>query len=214
MQRRKLRVAVVFGSRSVEHEVSIITGHQAMDALDPRRYDVVPIFIAKDGRWYSGPELRRVQAFEDAAALIARCQPVFLRPEPSGQRLYVQERGPLGLQKMRSLEIDCLLPCIHGTFGEDGTLQGLFEMADIPYAGAGVVGSAVGMDKIIMKAAFRAQDLPVVNYRWFTRTRWEQQREAMLDEIAAALPYPLFVKPANLGSSVGITVARDRAGLA
>src|ERR671932_2042949 len=100
MQRRKLRVAAVFGSRSVEHEVSIITAQQAMDALDPRRYDVVPLFIAKDGRWYTGPQLRRVQAFEDPSSLIARCQPVFLRPEPTGQRLFVQERGPLVFQRI------------------------------------------------------------------------------------------------------------------
>ena len=214
MQRRKLRVGVVFGSRSVEHEVSIITAQQAMDALDPRRYEVVPIFIAKDGRWYSGPELRRVQAFEDPGALIARCQPVFLRPEPTGQRLYVQERGALGLQRIRALELDCLFPCVHGTFGEDGTLQGLFELADVAYVGAGVVGAAVGMDKIIMKAAFRAHGLPVVEYRWLTRARWERERDAVLGEVEAALPYPLFVKPANLGSSVGISMARDRAGLA
>ena len=214
MQRRKLRVAVLFGSRSVEHEVSIITGQQAMDAMDPRRYEVVPIFIAKDGRWYTGPELRRVQAFEDPSALIARCQPVFLRAEPTGQRLYIQERGALGLQKIRALELDCLFPCIHGTFGEDGTLQGLFELADLPYVGCGVVGAAVGMDKIIMKAAFSAHGLPVVAYRSLTRTRWEQERETVLDELEAGLAYPLFVKPANLGSSIGISTARDRGGLA
>src|SRR5205823_6596115 len=105
MQQRKLRVGVVFGSRSVEHEVSIITAQQVMDAMDPRRYEVVPIFIAKDGRWYSGAELRRVQAFEDPTALIARCQTVFMRPEPAGQRLYLEERGPLGLRKVRPLPL-------------------------------------------------------------------------------------------------------------
>src|SRR5438093_6172461 len=100
MQQRKLRVGVVFGSRSVQHEVSIITAAQVMDAMDPRRYEVVPIFIAKDGRWFTGPELRRVQAFQDPTALIARCQPAFLRPEPSGQRLYLRERGAFGAQKI------------------------------------------------------------------------------------------------------------------
>ena len=214
MQRRKLRVGVVFGSRSVEHEVSIITAQQAMDAMDPRRYEVVPIFITKDGRWYSGPELRRVQAFEDPAALVARCRPVFLRPEPNGQRLFARERGALGAERLRSLELDCVFPVVHGTYGEDGTLQGLFELADLPYVGCGVVGAAVGMDKIIMKAAFRAQGLPVVAYRWLTRGRWEVEREAVLDEVEAELRYPLFVKPANLGSSVGISTARDRDGLA
>jgi D-alanine-D-alanine ligase len=123
----------------------------------------VPIFIAKDGRWYTGPELRRVQAYQDTAAPIARSSPVFLRPEP-GRRLYVEEQGRFGLRKIRALPLDCVFPIVHGTFGEDGTLQGLFELADIPYVGAGVVGSAV-------------------------------------------------VKPANLGSSVGITTAYDRTGL-
>ena len=214
MQQRKLRIGVVFGSRSVEHEVSIITANQAMDAMDPRRYEVVPIYITRDGRWFTGPELRRVQAFEDPTGLTARSQPVFLRPEPSGQRLYVEERGPLGMRKIRALPLDCVLPAVHGTFGEDGTLQGLFELADIPYAGAGVVGSAVGMDKIIMKAAFQGQGLPVVRYAWLTRARWEREREAALDDLEATLSYPMYVKPANLGSSVGITTAHQREGLA
>lgn len=214
MQQRKLTVAVIFGSRSVEHEVSIITANQIMDAMDPRRYEVVPIFIDKQGAWYTGPELRRVQAYQDVSALLARCQRVFLRPEPTGQRLYVEERGALGLRKIRALALDCIVPAVHGTFGEDGTLQGLLELADIPYVGAGVVGSAVGMDKIIMKAAFRAQGLPVVRYSWFTRGRWERERETVLDEIEGALRYPLYVKPANLGSSVGISTAHDRASLA
>src|SRR5689334_4444440 len=144
MQNRKLRIGVVFGSRSVEHEVSVITANQVMDAMDPRRYEVVPIFIAKDGRWYTGPELRRVQAYQDPTGLLARCQPVFVRPEPAGQRLYLEERGALGMRRIRALELDCVFPAVHGTFGEDGTLQGLFELADLPYVGAGVVGSAVG----------------------------------------------------------------------
>jgi D-alanine-D-alanine ligase len=209
---RKLRVGVIFGSRSVEHEVSIISAIQAMDAMDPRRYEVVPIFIAKDGRWYTGPELRRVQAYQDTAAPIARSSPVFLRPEP-GRRLYVEEQGRFGLRKIRALPLDCVFPIVHGTFGEDGTLQGLFELADIPYVGAGVVGSAVGMDKIIMKAAFRAAGLSVVRYTWLTRSRWERERVAVLDEVERDLRYPLYVKPANLGSSVGITTAHDRTGL-
>jgi D-alanine-D-alanine ligase len=210
---RKLRIGVIFGSRSVEHEVSVITALQAMDAMDPRRYEVMPIFVAKDGRWFTGPDLRRVRAFEDVDGLLARCQRVFLRPEPSGQQLYTEERGPLGTRKMKAVALDCVLPAIHGTFGEDGTLQGLLELADLPYVGAGVVGSAVGMDKVIMKAAFRAQGLPVVRYVWFTRARLESDREAVLEEIEASLRYPMFVKPANLGSSVGITTAQDRASL-
>jgi D-alanine-D-alanine ligase len=213
MQQRKLRVGVVFGSRSVEHEVSIITALQAMDAMDPRRYEVIPIFITKEGQWLTGPDLRRVEAYQDVPALVARCQPVLLRPEPAGGRLFVQERGPLGLQKMRALPLDCLFPCVHGTLGEDGTLQGLFELADIAYVGSGVVGAAVGMDKIVMKAAFKAQGLPVVRYLPLVRWRLEREPEALLDEVEQSLRYPLYVKPANLGSSVGISTAQDRASL-
>lgn len=214
MQNRKLTVGVVFGSRSVEHEVSVVTGIQVMDAMDPRRYEVVPLFIAKDGRWYTGPELRRVEAYRDLPTLLARCQPVLLRPEPADQQLLIEERGRLGLRRVRPVRLDCLLPTVHGTFGEDGTLQGLFELADIPYVGSGVVGSAVGMDKIIMKAAFRAAGLPTVRYLCLTRARWEREPQVVLDEVSAELRWPLFVKPANLGSSVGITTARDRDGLA
>jgi D-alanine-D-alanine ligase len=213
LQHRKLRVGVVFGSRSVEHEVSVITAAQVMDAMDPRRYEVVPIFITKEGRWFTGPELRTVEAYQDTAGLIARCYPLFLRPEPSGQQLYVQERGALGMRKIRAVSLDCIFPAVHGTFGEDGTLQGLFELSDMPYVGAGVVGSAVGMDKIIMKAVFRAHGLPVVDYTWLTRGSFEREREASLDSIERTLKYPLYIKPANLGSSVGITTAQDRASL-
>jgi D-alanine-D-alanine ligase len=170
-QRRKLRVAVIFGSRSVEHEVSVISALQAMDALDPRRYEPVPIYITKEGQWITGPELRRVDSYRDQSGLLTRCRPVLLRPEPFGNRLLMEEQGPLGTKRTRAAVIDVVFPIVHGTLGEDGTLQGLFELAGVPYVGAGVVGSAVGMDKIMMKAAFRAFNLPIVNHVWFTRRR-------------------------------------------
>ena len=213
-QRRKQRIAVLFGSRSVEHEVSIISAIQAMDAMDPRRYEPLPIFITKEGRWYTGPELRRVEAYHDLPTLLQKCRPVYLRPEPFGNRLFVEESGPLGTRRTKVGVADAFFPIVHGTYGEDGTLQGLLELLDVPYVGAGVVGSAVGMDKIVMKAAFRAADLPTVNYIWFTRRRWQTERETVLDEAERTLRYPLFVKPANLGSSVGITKATDRTSLA
>ncbi len=213
-QRRKQRIAVLFGSRSVEHEVSIVTAIQAMDAMDPRRYEPLPIFITKEGRWHTGPELRRIEAYRDLPTLLEKCRPVYLRPEPFGNRLFVEESGPLGTRRTRVGVADAFFPIVHGTYGEDGTLQGLFELANVPYVGAGVVGSAVGMDKIVMKAAFRAADLPTVNYIWFARHRWQTERDTVLDEAERTLRYPLFVKPANLGSSVGITKATDRASLA
>ena len=212
-QRRKQRVAVIFGSRSVEHEVSVISAVQAMDAMDPRRYEPLPIYITKEGRWITGPELRRVDSYKDQQGLLSRCRPVFLRPEPFGNRLFMEESGPLGTRRTRVTVIDVVFPIVHGTFGEDGTLQGLFDLAAVPYVGAGVVGSAVGMDKIVMKAAFQAQGLPVVNYLWFTRKRWQSAADEVADEVERTLRYPFFVKPANLGSSIGITRANDRAGL-
>ncbi len=212
--RRKRRVAVLFGSRSVEHEVSIISAIQAMDAMDPRRYEPLPIFITRHGRWVTGPDLRRIEAYQDLPALLRRCRPVYLRPEPYEARLFMEESGLIGGRRTRSTILDAVFPIIHGTFGEDGTIQGLLELADVPYVGAGVVGSAVGMDKIIMKAAFRAAGLPTVEYHWFTRPRWERSREDVLAEVEARLRYPLFVKPANLGSSVGITKAQNRDDLA
>lgn len=212
-QRRKLRVAVLFGSRSVEHEVSVITAIQAMDAMDPRRYEPLPVYITKEGRWYTGQELRRIESYRDLPGLLSRCRPVYLRPEPFGNRLFMEEAGPLGTRRTRVTTIDVVFPAVHGTYGEDGTLQGLLELANVPYVGAGVVGSAVGMDKIVMKAAFQAQGLPIVHYQWFTRQRWRSQPDAVADEVERSLRYPLFVKPANLGSSVGISKAADRAGL-
>jgi D-alanine-D-alanine ligase len=212
-QRRKLRVAVIFGSRSVEHEVSIISAVQAMDALDPRRYEPLPIYITKEGTWITGQELRRIDSFNDLPGLMTRCRPVYLRPEPFGNRLFMEEPGPLGSKRTRVTVVDMVFPVVHGTYGEDGTLQGLLELAAIPYVGAGVVGSAVGMDKIVMKAAFQAQQLPVVNYLWFTRKRWQAAADTVADEIERTLTYPLFVKPANLGSSIGISKATDRTSL-
>jgi D-alanine-D-alanine ligase len=145
--------------------------------------------------------------------LLNRCRPVFLRPEPFGNRLFMEEPGPLGTRRTRVTTIDVVFPVVHGTFGEDGTLQGLLELAAVPYVGAGVVGAAVGMDKIMMKAAFQAHDLPIVNYVSFTRKRWQSAADDVANEIERTLHYPLFVKPANLGSSIGITKASDRASL-
>jgi D-alanine-D-alanine ligase len=154
-----------------------------------------------------------VDAYKDLPGLLSRCRPVYLRPEPNGNRLFMEEPGPLGTKRTRVTELDVVFPVVHGTYGEDGTLQGLLELAGVPYVGAGVVGSAVGMDKIMMKAAFQANDLPVVNYVSFTRKRWQSAASDVAAEVERTLRYPLFVKPANLGSSIGISRARDRAGL-
>jgi D-alanine-D-alanine ligase len=209
-ERRKLRVGVVFGSRSVEHEVSIVTALQVIHALDRSKYDVLPIYITKEGQWLTGDALARIESYKDLK-LIANASRAILGPEPGERALVARSGGLLG--RPSRFEVDVVFPCVHGTYGEDGTLQGLLELADVPYVGAGVVGSAVGMDKIVMKAAFQAAGIPTVRYVHFVRSRWERSPDSVVAEVEATLRYPLFVKPANLGSSIGISKARDREGL-
>lgn len=212
MARQKLRIGVVFGSRSVEHEVSIVTALQVMAAIDRTRYEVVPIYITKEGQWLTGEPLSRLESFKNLRLNASGVERTYLSPEPGVGALVPVDPGGL-LRRRSPVAVDVLFPCTHGTLGEDGTLQGLFELADLPYVGAGVVGSAVGMDKIVMKAAFRAVGIPVVNDVALRRTDWEADRDGTLDRIEGQLRYPLFVKPANLGSSVGITKAKERDGL-
>jgi D-alanine-D-alanine ligase len=217
MRQGKIRVGVVFGSRSVEHEVSVITGQQVIAALDKTRYEVVPIYITKTGAWYTGDKLTDVANFKDEKTVLVGCDPVSLSPDPTVGGLTVRREAKGGLFKRASepevLPLDVLFPTIHGTYGEDGTLQGLFELANIPYVGSGVLGSAVGMDKIIMKSVFRDNGLPVVKQYATNRRAWEHAPDETLNAIEQALGYPVFVKPANLGSSVGISQAKDRAEL-
>ncbi len=214
MKQGKTRVGVVFGSRSVEHEVSVITGQQVIAALDKSRYDVVPIYITKTGGWYTGDKLMDVASFKDDKAVLVGCDPVTLSPDPTVGGLIVRREEKGGLFKRARapeiLPLDVIFPTVHGTYGEDGTLQGLFELAGIPYVGSGVLGSAVGMDKIIMKSVFRDYGLPVVKYYATTRRSWENAPNETINAIEQALGYPVFVKPANLGSSIGIAQAKDR----
>jgi D-alanine-D-alanine ligase len=205
----RLRIAVVFGGRSVEHDVSIVTAQQAMAVLW-ERHEVVPVYITREGRWLSSPELGNLEVFQSK-----RWEEVgeeaFLPPVRGWGGLLVPGRR---LRGPRHIPVDVVVPCIHGTYGEDGTLQGLLELADIPYTGSGVCGSALGMDKIAMKAAFRAADLPVVPHVEVEVERLEAAEGQVLDEVESTVALPAFVKPARLGSSVGIGRAADRAGLA
>ncbi len=218
MAAQRLRVGVLFGSRSVEHDVSIVTAVQAMAAMDRAKYEVIPIYVTKAGRWLTGEALAHLDTYRAPQDLKPALR-AYLSPEPQDGVL-VQPRswGQRLLRQVQELRLDVAFPCMHGTHGEDGTLQGLLELANVPYVGTGVVGSAVGMDKIIMKAAFAAAGLPLLPYRWFRRSQWENEPESVLEQIERELTYPLFVKPANLGSSIGISQARNRdeleAGLA
>ncbi len=214
MKQGKIRVGVVFGSRSVEHEVSVITGQQVIAALDKTKYEAVPIYITKSGAWFTGEKLMDVANFKDDKTVLVGCDPVSLSPDPSVGGLTVrrEEKGGLFKRSRDSevLTLDVLFPTVHGTYGEDGTLQGLFELTGIPYVGSGVLGSAVGMDKILMKSVFRDNGLPVVKYHATNRRAWENTPDETINAIEQTLGYPVFVKPANLGSSVGISQAKDR----
>ncbi len=199
---QKLRVGVVFGGRSGEHEVSLVSASSVIAALDKDRYDVVPIGITQEGRWLSSDQVLRLLKEKDG---LEREPEQFLVPEPNRQGLVTLKSGaaPSG-------RLDVIFPVVHGTFGEDGTLQGLLELADIPYVGAGVLGSALGMDKIVQKQLFRQAGLPIVNYVWFPGSVCREKLPAVVRAAEKALRYPMFAKPANTGSSVGISKAHTR----
>jgi D-alanine-D-alanine ligase len=200
---------VIFGSRSVEHEVSIVTAHQVMEAIDKEKYEIIPVYISKEGNWFSGNKLLKIESFKDTLSLLkSRLEKVYIASDPSIKSLVRVSGG--WLKKTSLLEIDVAFPLVHGTYGEDGTLQGLLELANIPYIGSGVLGSAIGMDKVIMKAIFKESGLPVVNHVWFLRNEWETEQEKVIEKIEVGMKYPLFIKPANLGSSIGISKAKDR----
>ncbi|MQL53679.1 D-alanine--D-alanine ligase [Desulfofundulus thermobenzoicus] len=200
----KKRVAVIFGGRSGEHEVSLNSAASVIGALDGDRYEVIPVAITREGKWLAGVEPARMLAGGDPAQL---GRPVVLPADPTVGGLVSVDGGRVQVGDLTP--VDVVIPVLHGTFGEDGTVQGLLELANIPYVGAGVMASAVGMDKIIMKTLFARHGLPQVNFRYCSRRDWERNRQAVLSEVEQ-LGYPLFVKPANLGSSVGISKARSR----
>jgi len=201
---KKLRIGIIFGGRSGEHEVSLTSAKSVMNAIDKDKYEVVPIGITKEGQWLTGGDIH--QRLLDAAA-----EHPLLANETSAEP--IEQEHALALGVANTGELDVVFPVLHGTFGEDGTVQGFFELVNVPYVGAGVLGSAVGMDKAIAKDIFRAHGLPIVTHRTFLRKQWQRDPEAVLLECEAAMVYPMFVKPANLGSSVGIHKANNRADL-
>ena len=206
----KIRVGVIFGGRSGEHEVSLMSARSVMDALDKAKYEIVPIGITRDGRWIASGDPMRALLLGDLDA----SHPAALLGDPSRRGLMRFEETDRSLTAARVEDLDVVFPVLHGTFGEDGTVQGLFELAGIPYVGAGVLGSALGLDKIAFKDIMRAYGLPIVDYVPLKRREWEANPDGVMERIEARLDYPLFTKPANLGSSVGITKCHDRAGLA
>lgn len=205
------KVGVIFGGHSVEHEVSVITGMQVMENIDKSKYEVVPIYITKDGRWLTGSSLMEFKNYKDNN--FKNAKQIILSPNLNDHNIYLHPDGT-GLFGKKVLDkLDVIFPALHGTNGEDGTIQGLFELMNIPYAGGGVLASSVGMDKILMKDVYKSYSLPIVDYMWFYRSDWSRDREDVLKKVEEKLGYPTFVKPANLGSSIGINKAKDRDGL-
>ena len=204
----KTVIGVFFGGRSTEHEISVISANQAMAAIDDNRFSVVPVYITKDGRWFTGDALRDVANFRDINSLLERCTQVYMRPVFGDYNLYRAKHKMFGSDTVATLDV--AIPVLHGSNGEDGIFEGVLETIGIPYAGCNTLASANGMDKITMKMILQANDVPVVPYVWFTDRQWDAERDAMLAKVEDTLGYPVIVKPANLGSSVGIGRAKDR----
>jgi D-alanine-D-alanine ligase len=212
---RKLRLGVIFGGRSGEHEVSILSAASVIESIDRNRYEVFPIAISREGKWLSPAEasdllpantqsLLTLKAGLDSQAAVA----ILGDPSHTGLMSFGGADGRTTSQKL-----DVVFPVLHGPFGEDGTLQGLLEMANIPYVGCGVLASACGMDKVAMKLLFLQAGLPMCKYTWFLRSHWQKDRARIIKSIVREIGLPCFVKPANLGSSVGVSRADDKASL-
>ncbi len=211
----KTNVGVFFGGRSVEHEISVISALQAINAFDQSKYNIIPIYISKQGRWYTGPLTLDIRNYKDMKSLCERSEEVFMRPEYGDFKLYRANPGGGLFSKKNPVyeELHVVIPVLHGSHGEDGMFEGLLETIGIPFAGCDTLSSANGMDKITMKMILRAEGIPVVDYVWFTDKEWIDNRDAIVDKIEGKLGYPVIVKPANLGSSVGIGKAADRQSL-
>jgi len=223
---KKIRVGILFGGRSGEHEVSLLSAASVLQAIDRSKYQVVPIGITKQGRWVTAGHAERLlnTAASDKhlragdpdatgpAAVLRKGESVLVPPVPSEALVpFEREAGAVthSSSPEQVLSVDVIFPILHGTFGEDGTIQGLFELAGIAYVGSGVLGSAAGMDKDAMKRLFQSAKLPIVKWVTFLRGEWEKNPKKVRSRIEAALKYPVFVKPANLGSSVGISKAHN-----
>jgi len=206
--KRKIRVGVLFGGRSGEHEVSLMSARSVISAMDPERYKIVEVGITKDGQWITGPAMAQLQAGDSNA-----CPAAFLPDPQSSALMQIESKNKQVAELSEVSELDVIMPILHGTYGEDGTVQGLLELASLPYVGAGVVGSAVAMDKAIFKYVMEANGIPVVDWKLVTEEMWRSHSQGVLDAIEAKLEYPVFTKPANLGSSVGISKCHNRTEL-
>lgn len=204
----KTNIGVFFGGRSTEHEISVISASQAMHAINRDKYDVTPIYITKQGHWYTGEALLDVKNYRNIPELLKQCEEVYMRPVYDDYNLYKGNKKMFGSNILTRLDV--VIPVLHGSNVEDGIFEGVLQTIGIPYAGCDVLSSANGMDKITMKMILQANDVPVVDYVWFTDNEWGRVRDSVIKRIEDKLGYPVIVKPANLGSSVGIGSAHNR----
>ena len=211
---KKLRVGVIFGGRSGEHEVSIRSARAIVESIDRKKFDVVPIAITKEGKWLPPADSAQLlpAAVQPllASSATATTGDIALLGDPSHKGLISLQRDS---QPLVAEKLDVVFPALHGTYGEDGTLQGLLEMADVPYVGCGVLASACGMDKVAMKSLFVEAGLPICKHVWFLRSQWRKDPDKVLRKVVREIGLPCFVKPANLGSSVGVSRAKDKRSL-
>ena len=211
----KIKIGIIFGGRSGEHEISIRSAKTVIEQIDREKYDVIPIAITRQGHW-----LNPMESLHRLPESVQESLMDVVREFPSNAIALVGDTNYKGLTRLETSSreekvapLDVIFPVLHGTYGEDGTLQGLLEMADIPYIGCGVLASACGMDKVVMKTLFRDAQLPMCRYVWFLRSEWEHNKDAVITQTVTKLGFPCFVKPANLGSSVGVSRASDKDSL-
>ena len=209
----KMNIAVFFGSRSCEHDVSIVSALQCIEATKAAGFNVTPVYISRDGLWYTGEPLENIETFREFNPMTKGITRVTLDVTANAGDLWAwppQRAGLFAKVPAPLCHIDCVIPVFHGWHGEDGTIQGLLEMANIPYASSGVLGSAIGMDKIAMKQILRGAGFPVLDFVWFTREQLKKERQAVIERVEKEIKYPAFIKPAALGSSIGVFRAKNR----
>ena len=209
----KMNIAVFFGSRSCEHDVSIVSALQCIEATKAAGFNVTPVYISRDGLWYTGEPLENIETFREFNPMTKGITRVTLDVTANAGDLWAwppQRAGLFAKVPAPLCHIDCVIPVFHGWHGEDGTIQGLLEMANIPYASSGVLGSAIGMDKIAMKQILRGAGFPVLDFVWFTREQLKKERQAVIERLEKEIKYPAFIKPAALGSSIGVSRAKNR----
>ncbi len=209
----KIKLAVVFGGKSAEHEISVISASQTMHAADKSKYEIIPLYISKQGAWYTGEALLNVENYRNMDALLQKCEKIFITQNSDEGGLYKYPQSGWFNKNTFLGTIDVVLPVLHGTHGEDGAIQGLFELMNIPYAGPNVLASAIGMDKITMKMVYKHFGLPLVNFVHFFSSHWINNMDGTLQRIESELGYPVIVKPADLGSSIGISKAKNQTEL-